>query len=285
MTQPAGYAREAWHLIEEHHAEPGLVARDAPELEQVRAIHHAAHQHPDAPWGQVVMHARADAWWAGRDRQSRSRPEIAQEIARLRAETENRQAAEHEYQGFLERLSAVGIPAAQRELDDALTRQAPGNRPAGTGGQGRPAEWQAFFREVLGRDMPLNSEDEAERYRGDAAAPPDVSGLLPEYLESRYPQGFDDELAAERAGMTLEQLYAQRYRELHPGPAPGADAAWLAEVSFPDPVQPGPGGPGSQHAARRTPAVRPAREPTGTVTMPAPRAVAATGQSPSGGGG
>jgi hypothetical protein len=244
MTQPAGYARAARHLIEEHHAEPGLVARDAPVLEQVRAIHHAAHQHPDAPWGQVVMQARADAWWAGRDRRYRSRPEIAQEIARLRSEAENRHAAEFGFQGFLERLSAAGIPAAQRELDDALTRQALETGPPEPAAREDPAEWQAFFREVLGRDMPLNGEYEAERYRIDAAAPPDVSGLLSEYLESHYPRGFDyGELAAERAGMTLAQLYAQRYRELHPGPAPGADAAWPAKVSFPDPVQPGAPGP------------------------------------------
>ncbi|MGH3405539.1 MAG: hypothetical protein ACRDRJ_24065 [Streptosporangiaceae bacterium] len=259
MTQPPGYAQEIGHLVEEHHAEPAVVARDAPTLGQVRAIHDAAHQYPDASWGQVVMQARADTWWAERNRQYRGRPEIAQEIARLRGEAEDRRAAEYEYEGFLERLSAAGIPGAQRELDDAMTRQALETGPREPEARKDPAEWEAFFREVLGRDMPLNAGYEAERYAIGAAAPPDVSGLLSEYLESHDPQGFDyGELAAERGGMSLQQLFARRYRELHPDPAPRAGAAGLAAVSFPYPVQPGAPGPGGQHAPRRAPQPGPA---------------------------
>ena len=47
----------ARHLVDEHNAEPGRVARDAPTLEQLQGIHETAHEHPGASWGQVVMQA------------------------------------------------------------------------------------------------------------------------------------------------------------------------------------------------------------------------------------
>ena len=254
----------ARHLIDEHRAEPDRVARDAPTLKQLQGIHEAAHEHPRAPWGQVVMQAQADAWWAARNRRYRNRPEVLREIERLRAEAGRRRGAQDAHLESLERRVETGNPRAQREPDDALTRDALETDPPEPSAMDDPGEWEAFFREVLGRDMPQNASYEAENYRIDAAAPPDVSGLAAEYRETHYPRGFDhDELAAERQGMTLDQLYAERYRELqasHPGPGvavTGTDAARLAGASFPGPVQPSPPSEGGHETARRTPRHRP----------------------------
>jgi hypothetical protein len=250
----------ARHLVNEHQAEPDRVTRDAPTQDQLQGIHDAAHRYPDAPWGQVVMQARADAWWAERDRHYRNRPEVLGEIERLRAEAGQWRAAQDAYLESLERRIEAGSPGAQQELNEAMTRQALETDPPEPSAKEDPDEWGAFFREVLGRDMPHNAAYEAENYRIDAAAPPDVFGLAAEYYEAHDPVGFDyDELAAERQGLSLGQLYAQRYRELHasdgaPGTAvTGPQAAQLAGTSFPAPVQSGPPSRGGDEASRSAP--------------------------------
>jgi hypothetical protein len=77
-----------------------------------------------------------------------------------------------------------------------------------------PAEWRAFFREVLGRDMPLNAEHEAQIQRFDAA------DLLTRDMWTNGPDGtsylhgFDaGALAAERAGLSFPHLHQQRYHQ------------------------------------------------------------------------
>ena len=105
--------------------------------------------------------------------------------------------------------------------------------------------------------MPQNAAYEAESYRIDAAAPPDVGGRAAEYYEAHAPVGFDyDELAAERQGMSLGQLYAQRYRDLQASDGSqgaavtGNEAARLAGASFPGQVQPSPPSRGGHKAPR-----------------------------------
>jgi hypothetical protein len=207
-----------------------------------------------------VTQARADAWWAERDRHYRSRPEILEEIGRLRAEARQWRTVQDAYQGSLERRIETGSPGAQAELNEALARDALETDPPEPSAKEDPDEWRAFFREVLGRDMPQNAAYEAENYRIDAAAPPDVFGWAAGYYEGHYPRGFDyGELAAERQGMSLEQLYVRRYRELQASHgAPGAavtetEAPRLAEASFPCPVQPSPPGRGGHEASRQAP--------------------------------
>lgn len=270
MSEPGGARRQpagaeaarhrelCRHLIDEHRADPGNVARDAPTLEQLRRTHDAARKNPYAPWGQVVMQTRADAWWAERDRQYKNRPEVLAEIEQLRAEAAERNAKINAYFESLERRIAAGDPRAQETLNEALTRDALDSDPPESSAREDPAEWRAFFREVLGRDMPLNAEYEAEYYSIDAAAPPDVNGWAAEYYEVNYPRGFDyGELAAERGELTFEQLLAQRYRELnasHGEPraeVTGASAARLAAASFPGPVQPSPPQQDGHEAARQ----------------------------------
>jgi hypothetical protein len=194
----------------------------------------------DDAQGQIVMQALADAWWAERDRQYRNRPEVLAEIERLRAEVGQRNAAQDAYFESLERRIEAGSPQAQAALNEALTHDALETDPPEPTAKEDPSEWRAFFREVLDRDMPQNAAYEAETYRIDAAAPPDVHGRAAEYYEANYPMGFDySELVAERQGLTFEQLSAQRYRELHasravPGaavtgaetPRPGSRATW-----------------------------------------------------------
>jgi hypothetical protein len=96
----------------------------------------------------------------------------------------------------------------------------------------------------MDRDMPQNAAYDAETCRIDAAAPPDVHGRAAEYYEANYPMAFDDgELAVKRQGLTFEQLYAQRFRELNasravPGAAvSGTETAWLGGASFPGPAE------------------------------------------------
>jgi hypothetical protein len=253
--EAARHRERCQHLIDEHRADPDSVASDAPTLEQVRRIHDAAHGYPGAPWGQVVMQARADAWWAERDRQYRNRPEVLADIEQLRAEAAERNARLNGYFGSLERRIAAGDPRAQERLDEALTRDALETDPPEPSAREDPAEWRAFFREVLGRDMPLNAGYEAADYAIDAAAPPDINGWAAAYYEVSYPTGFDDgELAAERGGLTFQQLLAQRYRELrasHDEPRAESSAARLAAGSFPRPVQPSPARQDGREAARR----------------------------------
>ena len=82
-----------------------------------------------------------------------------------------------------------------------------------------PAEWRAFFREVLGLDMPLNAEQNARLNQLDAA---DL--LTPEMWTEGpdgdcYLHGFDAAaMAAERGGLLFPHLYQQRYIQLIAGP-------------------------------------------------------------------
>ena len=78
-----------------------------------------------------------------------------------------------------------------------------------------PAEWKAFFRQVLGRDMPLNAEHEARLKQLDAA------DLLTRDMWTNGPDGtsylhgFDAAaLASERGGLSFPHLYQQRYLQL-----------------------------------------------------------------------
>jgi hypothetical protein len=256
-AQRHGAAR---HLIDGHHADPATVARDAPTLDLLRGIHDAAHRYLEKwrgpeddpherqqPWGQLVMQARADDWWAERDRKYRNRPEILQEIGQLRADAGKRATAEAAYLESLEQRAEAGWPGAQQQLDEAMTRQALDTDPPEPSAKEDPGEWEAFFREVLGRDMPENAAYEAEHYRINAAAPPDVGGMAAAYYEANPPSGTEyGELETEREGLTLEQLYLQRYRELRASEATrsttanGPQAGRLAAATFPGPVPASP---------------------------------------------
>ncbi len=62
--------------------------------------------------------------------------------------------------------------------------------------------------------MPLNAEYEAREHRIEAAAPPDVGGMAAAYFEANDPGGFDPaEPAAERHGVSVEELYADSYAD------------------------------------------------------------------------
>lgn len=151
----------------------------------------------------------AAAWWAERERQYRDRPEVRQEIERIRAETQRQHDQEDAYLQRLEARADAGVPAAERALAEAYTWQAVQTDPPEPSAKDDPAEWKAFFRQEYGRDMPMNAEHEAEKHRIEAAAPADVGGMAAAYFEANYPRGFDaDELAAERYGVTVEELYA-----------------------------------------------------------------------------
>jgi hypothetical protein len=180
------------HLCDEHGADPATVAQDAPAPELAGRIHDAAHLYPAAPWGEVVVRAWAEAWWEARQWQYRERPEITAQIKLLRA-------------GH----------AGQRDpwvMED-------------------PAEWSAFFREVLGRDMPRNAEHEARLHQLEAAE------LLTRDMWTNGPDGtsylhgYDAaELAAERGGISFPKLHELRYLQLIGSPdrvsPPAARGNW-----------------------------------------------------------
>ena len=134
-----------------------------------------------------------------------------------------------------------------------------------------PVEWRAFFREVLGRDMPLNAEHEAKLEQLDAA------DLLTRDMwtdgpdGTSYLHGFDAAaLASERGGLPFPRLYQQRYLQLSavdqplqgaleetPGPKVSKAAATAGEVraeaaEFPYP--PRPAAPETAAAKARGPA-------------------------------
>jgi hypothetical protein len=140
-----------------------------------------------------------------------------------------------------------------------------------------PAEWRDFFREVLGRDMPLNAEHEARFKQLDEA------GLLDRDMWTNGPDGtsylhgFDGAaLASERGGLTFPHLYQRRYLQLSaagqplqsaleetPGPKVSKAAATAAKVraetaEFPYPLRPAAAaakvrGPASSHAGQKVP--------------------------------
>ncbi len=152
-----------------------------------------------------------DAWWAAREAAYRKRPEIRQEIERLRAGADERARQDHARAGFLEQRVEQGVPEAGQALHEEMTRQATEHDPPEPSAKADPEEWRAFFREMHGRDMPLNAEYQAELHRIQAAAPPDIGGLAAAYFEASYPPGFDEiELAAERDGTTAEVVRAER---------------------------------------------------------------------------
>jgi hypothetical protein len=105
------YLADARHLIDVHHAEPGRLARDTPTLDQVQDLHDVAHRYPGAPWGELIMRARAEAQYAEWDRRYRDRPEILEEIGRFRAEAGDLDAAHPVFLGFLERRIAERLRA------------------------------------------------------------------------------------------------------------------------------------------------------------------------------
>jgi hypothetical protein len=111
----------------------------------------------------------------------------------------------------MQRLEArvdAGVPGAERALFEAYALQAVETDPPEPSAKDDPGEWRAFFRQQFGRDMPLNAEYEAQKHRIEAAAPADVGGMAAAYFEANDLSGFDPfELAAERQGMTVAELY------------------------------------------------------------------------------
>src|SRR5579859_7739081 len=168
----------------------------------------------DGVEGWEARQARIDAWWAERDQQYRNRPEIQREIEQIRAETQRQHDAEDAYLQRLEAHAETGSPGAERALMEAYTAQAIATDPPEPSAKDDPGEWRAFFRQEYGRDMPMNAEYEAQKHRIEAAAPPDVGGMAAAYFEANDPYCFTaDELAAERQGISVEELYADRYAQ------------------------------------------------------------------------
>jgi hypothetical protein len=176
---------------------------------------HTGHGGPletGSPESWEARQARLDAWWAEREQQYRSRPEIRQATEQIRAQAQRQHAEEDAYLQQLEARAAAGIPGAEQSLMEAYTWQAVQTDPPEPSAKDDPGEWSAFFRQEYGRDMPLNAEYEADRHRIEAAAPPDVGGMAAAYFEANYPHGFDPaELAAEQQGVSVEELYAGSY--------------------------------------------------------------------------
>jgi hypothetical protein len=167
---------------------------------------------PGSPENWEARQARIDAWWAEREQQYRNRPEIQEAAEQIRAETQRQRDEEDAQLQRLEARAAAGIPRAERALMEAYTWQAVETDPPEPSAKDDPGEWRAFFQHEYGRDMPLNAEYEAQKYRVEAASPPDVGGMAAAYFEANDPCGFDPaELAAERQGVSVEELYADRY--------------------------------------------------------------------------
>jgi hypothetical protein len=172
-------------------------------------IGHGGPLETDRPESCEARQARIDAWWAEREQQYRNRPEIQQATERIRAEAQRQRDEEDAYLRQLEARADAGIPGADQALMEAYTWQAVQTGPPEPSAKDDPGEWRAFFRQESGRDMPLNAEYEAEKHRIEAAAPPDVGGVAASYFEASYPRGFDPvELAAEKQGVSVEELYA-----------------------------------------------------------------------------
>jgi len=176
---------------------------------------HTGHGGPlelGSPENWEARHARIDAWWAEREQQYRNRPEIREEAERIRAGAQRQRDEEDARLQRLEARAAAGIPGTERALMEAYTWQAVETDPPEPSAKDDPGEWRAFFQQEYGRDMPLNAEYEAQKYRIEAAAPPDVGGMAAAYFEANYPRGFDfDELAAEQQGVSVEELCADLY--------------------------------------------------------------------------
>ena len=166
----------------------------------------------DSPETWEARRARIDAWWGEREQQYRNRPEIRQAAEQIRAEAQRQRDEEDARIQRLEALADAGIPGAERALFEAYTWQALGTDPPEPSAKDDPGNWRAFFQHEYGRAMPLNAEYEAQKYRVEAAGPPDVGGMAAAYFEANYPRGFDfDELAAEQQGVSVEELCADLY--------------------------------------------------------------------------
>lgn len=198
-------------MTREQHARAGEADASALEPE------HTGHGGPletGSPESWEARQARLDAWWAEREQQYRNQPEIRQEIEQIRAEAQRQHGEEDAYLQRLEARAEAGIPGAEQALMEGYTWQAVQTGPPEPSAKDDPGNWRAFFRQEYGRDMPLNAEYEADRHRIEAAASPDVGGMAAAYLEANDPRGFDyDELAAERQGVSVEELYADRYAD------------------------------------------------------------------------
>ena len=175
-------------------------------------IGHGGPLESGSPENWEARQARIDAWWAEREQQYRNWPEIREEAERIRTKAQRQRDEENAQLQRLEARAAAGIPGAERALMEAYTWQALGTDPPEPSAKDDPGNWRAFFQHEYGRDMPLNAEYEAQKYRVEAVAPPDVGGMAAAYFETNYPRGFDfDELAAEQQGVSVEELCADLY--------------------------------------------------------------------------
>lgn len=148
-----------------------------------------------------------EAWWAAREAGYRQRPQIRQEIERVRSEARERAQQNGARTWVLEQRVKDGVPGAQDALDEEMARQAIKAGPPEPSAKDDPEQWRAFFMWMHGRDMPLNARFEAEVHRIDRAAPPDAGELAAAYYRVNYPRGFDElGLAAEREGVTAAEL-------------------------------------------------------------------------------
>jgi hypothetical protein len=123
--------------------------------------------------------ARIEAWWAQREQQYRNRPEVRQEIERIRAEAQQQHDEADARLQYLEARSGAGAPGAERALNEAYTWLAVGTDAPEPSAKDDPGEWRAFFRQEYGRDMPLNAEYQAQKHQIEAAAPADMGGWAP----------------------------------------------------------------------------------------------------------
>ena len=147
-------------------------------------------------------------WWAAREAAYRQRPEVQDEIRQLDAGRRKVHEADYARSSRLEERVAARVPGAQQALDEEMVRQALWTDSPYPSARDDPGEWRAFFQHFYGQDWPENAGYEAERHRIDAEAPPDVGGLQAAYYEANDALSHYDwaELAAERAGMTLQEF-------------------------------------------------------------------------------
>jgi hypothetical protein len=126
------------------------------------------------------------AWWEAREQAYRNRPEVQAAIAAHEAawtaELEQDQAGQAQPE-------EQGRPGPQEPPPRAPAFPGPPRIPSA---RDDAAEWEAFFREFYGRDLPLNAARQASLNRPGPDAPPG---------------GYDDaELTAERLGVTVAEL-------------------------------------------------------------------------------
>jgi hypothetical protein len=158
--------------------------------------------------------ARAQAaWWAEREEAYQRRPEIQAEITRLQAEKDQAEAEIRAIENRMNDRAEAGRPGAQEALNEFYNHDALRTDPSSPSAKNDEQEWRAFYQRFEGRDLPLHAHDKAERHRIDASAPPDVGGMAAEYYEQYQPSIGPDELTAEWASITVEELWAERRRD------------------------------------------------------------------------